>query len=63
MIYWKNKLKLSTLKIAFDCSIVLNSICIALGLYYILSSNYSIFWDIFGVIFLITIFGNLILIF
>jgi acetyl esterase/lipase len=63
MKFWKNWLKVSTLKIAYASTIILNTASILLGVFYILTANYSIFWDVFGIILLITLFGNLILVF
>ncbi|MFX1304053.1 MAG: hypothetical protein ACFFBV_08955 [Promethearchaeota archaeon] len=56
-------LKFSPLKIASYSSIILNSICIVLGIIYISNPSYSILWDVFGIILLTTLFGNLTLIF
>ena len=51
------------IKFASYSSVILNSICIVLGIAYISNPNYSILWDVFGVILLISIFENLLLIF
>ncbi|MFX0040223.1 MAG: hypothetical protein ACFFCY_07875 [Promethearchaeota archaeon] len=59
----KNWLKSYTFKIANYSSVLLNSICIILGIFYLLFPVYLILWDVFGVLLLITFFGNLILIF
>ncbi|MFX0144008.1 MAG: hypothetical protein ACFE9C_08015, partial [Candidatus Hodarchaeota archaeon] len=59
----KNWLKLHTFKIASYSSVLLNSICIILGIFYFLFPVYLILWDVFGVLLLLTFFGNLILIF
>jgi len=44
-------------------TIILNSVSLILGIIYILIQNYNIFWDIFGVILLVTIFTNIILVY
>jgi len=59
----KNWLKFPPIKVASYSLVILNSICIVLGITYISNPTYSILWDIFGVLLLLTLFGNLILIF
>ncbi|UCD02463.1 MAG: alpha/beta hydrolase [Promethearchaeota archaeon] len=59
----RNWLKISPVKIASYSSVILNSICIVLGITYISNPTYSILWDIFGTILLMTLFENLVLIF
>ncbi|MFX0021955.1 MAG: hypothetical protein ACFE9S_06485 [Candidatus Hermodarchaeota archaeon] len=58
-----NQLRVPTIKIASYSSITLNSVCLILGIFYLLFPFYSIMWDIYGIILLMTFFGNLTLIF
>jgi len=59
----KNWLKIPSIIIACYSSVILNSICVILGIFYLLFPSYSILWDVFGILLLMTFFGNLILIF
>ncbi|MFW9820637.1 MAG: hypothetical protein ACFFE5_13590, partial [Candidatus Thorarchaeota archaeon] len=59
----KSRIRIPTIKIASYSSITLNSICIILGIFYLLFPSYSITWDVFGIFLLMTFFGNLTLIF
>jgi acetyl esterase/lipase len=59
----KNRLTIPTIKIASYSSITLNSVCIILGIFYLLFPSYSLLWDVFGILILMTFFGNLTLIF
>ncbi|MFX1591290.1 MAG: alpha/beta hydrolase, partial [Promethearchaeota archaeon] len=63
MMIRKNWFKTQHIKIAYYFSVILNSICVVLGIIYLSSPSYSILWDIFGFLLLTTIFANLILIF
>ncbi|MFX1364499.1 MAG: alpha/beta hydrolase [Promethearchaeota archaeon] len=55
-------LKIPSFKIISYISIILNLFCIISGIFYILFPIYSIFWDLLGVIILISIFNNFIMI-
>lgn len=59
----KNQIKIPTIKIASYFSIALNSICLILGIFYLIFPSYSLIWDVFGILLLMTFFGNLTLIF
>ncbi|MFX1380006.1 MAG: hypothetical protein ACFFA4_13025 [Promethearchaeota archaeon] len=59
----KNWLKIPSIRIACFSSVILNTVCIILGLFYLLNPSYLILWDVFGILLLMTFFGNLILIF
>ncbi|UCC18534.1 MAG: alpha/beta hydrolase [Promethearchaeota archaeon] len=59
----KNWIKTPKIKIACYSSVIMNSICGLLGIFYLFSSSYSILWDFLGIILLITIFSNLVLVF
>ena len=56
-------LRIPPFKITNYSSVILNSCCIVLGIIYISFPIYSILWDVFGVILLITLFNNLTVIF
>ena len=62
MRFKKNWLKVPPIKIACYFSVILNSFCVILGILYLSAPSYLILWDIFGIILLITIFGDLVLI-
>ena len=59
----KNWLNNPSIISACYSSVILNSICVILGIFYLLFPSYSILWDVFGILLLMTFFGNLILIF
>ncbi len=59
----ENWLKIPTIKFACYSSVTLNSICAILGIFYLVFPSYSILWDVFGILLLMTFFGNLTLIF
>ena len=56
-------LKIRPIKVANYSSVIMNSICIVLGIAYIINPTYSAIWDVFGVFLLIALFVNLFLIF
>ena len=53
----------SNVKIACYSLIILNSICIILGIAYLSIPTYSILWDIFGFILLFTLFESILLVY
>ncbi|MHA1913211.1 MAG: alpha/beta hydrolase [Promethearchaeota archaeon] len=59
----QESVKLRNITITSFVTIFLNLFSIALGISYFIISRYSIFWDIFGVILIITLFENLLFIY
>ena len=59
----KNWLKKPPIKVVCYTSVILNSFCFLLGIFYLLFPFHLILWDVFGILLLIAFFENLILIF
>ncbi len=59
----KESINLRNNKIISSLTIILDSLCLVFGIFYILQPSYSVLWDFIGVILTITLFENLLFVY